>query len=63
MLPAPIRRSLWLLAWVIAGVLGTVVLMRLVWHDGLWLFLLCNIVTPYIYLPAWLIAGCAAFAR
>lgn len=37
--------------------------MRLIWHDGLWLFLLCNIITPYLYLPAWLIAPCAALAR
>jgi len=37
--------------------------MRLVWHDGLWLFLLLNILTPYLYVPAWLIAPAAAFAR
>jgi endonuclease/exonuclease/phosphatase (EEP) superfamily protein YafD len=34
-----------------------------VWHDGLWLFLLCNVVTPYLYLPAWLVMACAALAR
>jgi len=62
-LPASIRRSSWWLAWAITVVLATVVVMRLVWHDGLWLFLLCNIAPPYLYLPAWLIAPCAAFAR
>jgi endonuclease/exonuclease/phosphatase (EEP) superfamily protein YafD len=48
---------------VITALLAIVVSMRLVWHDGLWLFLLCNVVTPYLYLPAWLIASCAALAR
>ena len=43
--------------------LAIVVSMRLIWHDGLWLFLLCNVLTPYLYLPAWLIALCAALAR
>ena len=62
-MPAAIRASLWRLAWVITAALGIVVVMRLAWHDGLWLFLLCNIATPYLYLPAWLIAGAAAFAR
>jgi endonuclease/exonuclease/phosphatase (EEP) superfamily protein YafD len=51
------------LAWGITAVLATVVVMRLAWHDGLWLFLLLNILTPYIYVPAWLIAPCAALAR
>ena len=37
--------------------------MRLAWHDGLWLFLLFNVITPYLYLPAWAITACAAFAR
>jgi endonuclease/exonuclease/phosphatase (EEP) superfamily protein YafD len=50
-------------AWVIAALLGIVVAMRLAWHDGLWLFLLLNLLTPYLYLPAWLIAPCAAAAR
>ena len=62
-LPAPIRRALWGLAWAVTALLATVVVMRLVWHDGLWLFLLCNIVTPYLYLPAWLIMPCAVLAR
>ena len=50
-LPAPIRRALWGLAWGITAVLATVVAMRLAWHDGLWLFLLFNVITPYLYLP------------
>jgi len=50
-------------AWAIAALLGAVVAMRLVWHDGVWLFLLLNILTPYLYLPAWLIAPAAAAAR
>src|SRR5215831_19861358 len=57
------RRILWGLAWAIATVLAIVVAMRLAWHDGLWLFLLLNLLTPYLYLPAWLIAPCAAAAR
>jgi endonuclease/exonuclease/phosphatase (EEP) superfamily protein YafD len=43
--------------------LAAVVVMRLVWHDGLWLFLLCNVLTPYLYLPAWVIAPAALLAR
>jgi endonuclease/exonuclease/phosphatase (EEP) superfamily protein YafD len=62
-LPAPIRRALWGAAWAITALLATVVAMRLTWHDGLWLFLLFNVVTPYLYLPAWLITPCAARAR
>jgi len=62
-LPAVIPRSLWRLAWAVTALLVTVVLMRLVWHDGLWVFLLCNIATPYLYAPAWLIAPFAARAR
>ena len=62
-LPAPIRRALWGTAWAITALLAIVVVMRLVWHDGLWLFLLCNVVTPYLYLPAWLITPGAALAR
>jgi endonuclease/exonuclease/phosphatase (EEP) superfamily protein YafD len=50
-------------AWGITALLATVVMMRFAWHDGLWLFLLLNILTPYIYLPAWPIAACAALAR
>ena len=59
----PVRRALWGAAWGITALLAIVVLMRLLWHDGLWLFLLCNVVTPYLYLPAWLITACAAVAR
>jgi endonuclease/exonuclease/phosphatase (EEP) superfamily protein YafD len=62
-LPELIRRALWGLGWAVTALLATVVMMRLVWHDGLWLFLLFNVVTPYLYLPAWLILACAAFAR
>jgi endonuclease/exonuclease/phosphatase (EEP) superfamily protein YafD len=62
-LPPAIRRLAWGLAWVVTGLLAIVVLMRLAWHDGLWLFLLLNILTPYLYLPALLIAPCAALAR
>jgi endonuclease/exonuclease/phosphatase (EEP) superfamily protein YafD len=62
-LPALLGRALWGLAWAVTALLATVVVMRLVWHDGLWLFLLCNFVTPYLYLPAWLIMPCAVLAR
>jgi endonuclease/exonuclease/phosphatase (EEP) superfamily protein YafD len=62
-LPAAIRASLWRLAWIITAGLAAIVMMRLVWHDGLWVFLLCNIATPYLFLPAWVIAPAAAFAR
>ena len=61
--PTLVRRVLWGLAWGITALLAAIVVMRLAWHDGLWLFLLCNILTPYVYLPAWLIAPCAALAR
>jgi endonuclease/exonuclease/phosphatase (EEP) superfamily protein YafD len=65
-LPVAIRRLLrwlWVPPWIVTALLASVALMRLVWHDGVWLFLLCNIATPYLYLPAWLIAPAAAFAR
>jgi hypothetical protein len=58
-LPELIRRALWGLGWAVTALLATVVMMRLVWHDGLWLFLLFNVVTPYLYLPAWLILRAA----
>jgi endonuclease/exonuclease/phosphatase (EEP) superfamily protein YafD len=61
--PALLRRALWGFAWAITALLATIVVMRLAWHDGLWLFLLCNVVTPYLYLPAWLILPSAALAR
>ena len=64
MLSSPqLLRAVWGLAWGITALLATVVVTRLAWHDGLWLFLLLNILTPYLYLPAWLIAPCAALAR
>jgi len=65
-LPLSVRslRSLaWGLAWAVALLLALVVLMRIVWHDGLWPFLLLNLLTPYLYLPAWPIAIGAALAR
>lgn len=54
---------LWVPAWIVTALLASVALMRIVWHDGLWPFLLCNIATPYLYLPAWAIAASAAIAR
>ncbi len=62
-LPAAIQRLLWKLAWLITALLAAVVVMRVTWHDGLWLFLLFNLLTPYLYLPAWPIAAFAARAR
>jgi endonuclease/exonuclease/phosphatase (EEP) superfamily protein YafD len=58
-----LRSLAWALAWAITALLALVVLMRLAWHDGLWLFLLLNVLTPYLYLPAWPIALVAALAR
>ena len=50
-------------AWIVTGLLALVVAMRLAWHDGLWLFLLANTLTPYLYLPAWAIAVGAVASR
>jgi endonuclease/exonuclease/phosphatase (EEP) superfamily protein YafD len=60
---AGVRRAVWGVAWAITALLATIVMMRLAWPDGLWLFLLLNMLTPYIYLPAWPITACAALAR
>jgi len=53
----------WAVLWGIAALLVLVIGMRLVWHDGLWLFLVLNMLTPYLYLPAWPIAVGAGLAR
>ena len=62
-LPVGVRRALWGAAWVITAVLATFAAMRLVWHDGLWLFMLGNGLTPYLYLPVWPVAAAAVVAR
>jgi endonuclease/exonuclease/phosphatase (EEP) superfamily protein YafD len=62
-LPVGVRRALWGAAWAITAVLATFAAMRLVWHDGLWLFMLGNGLTPYLYLPVWPVAAAAVAAR
>lgn len=62
-LPALVRRAAWGSASAVTALLAIVVAMRLVWHDGLWVFLLCNFLTPYLYLPVWVIAPAALLAR
>ncbi len=62
-LPVGVRRALWGAAWVITALLASFAAMRLVWHDGLWLFMLGNGLTPYLYLPVWPVAAAAIVAR
>ena len=62
-LPVGVRRALWGATWAITTVLASFAAMRLVWHDGLWLFMLGNGLTPYLYLPVWPIAAAATAAR
>jgi endonuclease/exonuclease/phosphatase (EEP) superfamily protein YafD len=62
-LPVGVRRSLWGVAWAIAALLAGAAAMRLIWHDGLWLFLLANGFTPYLYLPVWPVATAAVVGR
>src|SRR5262245_60686466 len=50
-------------AQALTALLAAAALLRLLWHDGLWLLLLLNNVTLYLYLPAWPIALGAALAR
>jgi endonuclease/exonuclease/phosphatase (EEP) superfamily protein YafD len=58
-----IRRVAWGVAWGVAALLASGVIMRLAWHDGLWLYLLLNGWTPFAYLPAWPVAAAAVVAR
>jgi endonuclease/exonuclease/phosphatase (EEP) superfamily protein YafD len=62
-LPVGVRRALWGAAWAITAVLASFAAMRLVWHDGLWVFMLGNGLTPYLYLPVWPVAAAAIVAR
>jgi len=62
-LPVGVRRALWGAAWAITALLAGFAAMRLVWHDGLWVFLLGNGLTPYLYLPVWPVAAAAVVAR
>jgi vancomycin resistance protein VanJ len=48
---------------VLAALLAAIAALRLLWHDGLWLLLLLNNVSFYLYLPAWPLALAAGFAR
>ena len=62
-LPVGFRRALWGAAWAITAILVSFAAMRLVWHDGLWVFMLGNGLTPYLYLPVWPVAAAAVVAR
>ena len=62
-LPVGVRRALWGAAWAITALLASFAAMRLVWHDGLWVFLLGNGLTPYLYLPVWPVTAAAIVGR
>ena len=53
----------WKAAWTVAAGLALVVIMRFLWHDGLWPLLLANVLTPYLFVAAWPVAIAAAARR
>ncbi len=49
--------------WVVILLLLTTVFLRYSWHDGIWLLLLFNMFSLYVYLPAYLVVIFAAVRR
>lgn len=57
------KKALSLGAWILIGFLLSVILLRLIAHDRLWVLAALNMFTLYLYLPAYLILIGALFAR
>ena len=60
--PAPAvakKPMLWWAGWIATGSLLAVILLRVVWHDGLWPLLIFNAYAWLLFAPAWLIAPLA----
>src|SRR4051794_16433271 len=50
-------------AWLVVVCLATNVVLRVVAHDRLWIALVLNTFTPYVYLPAYAALGVAGWQR
>ena len=50
-----LSRVLWGSVWTVAALLTVVVVLRVVWHDGLWILWFANALTPYLFVPAYVV--------
>lgn len=61
--PAPVHRAAWSICWALTGALLLTIVLRFVWHDGVWPLLLLNAFTLYVFLPAYPVTVVAVTRR
>lgn len=56
-------RLVWRLGWIATGALLAVIVLRVIWHDGLWPLLIFNAYAWLLFAPAWLILPLALWRK